>query len=246
VGNEQPAPGTTNGVGQTATRLAATPPTIISYPQPARVSGNLSGFGSGGQAGLPVHLQRQATNGSFKTIVRGTTGPGGSFSLQFNPSKRAVVRVRFPGDAAHGASESRPATINVRPVITWTRPAKRVAPRALIRVPGTIAPRKSIVKLIVVRRSGKGRKGVVASVPAKASSGKFTARMRIRNAGLYRMRVIFSGDKKNLPIYGKWFFVRVAKGRGGTAAPAPAPESTAPPPAPVEGDAGGTAPQKRR
>ena len=246
VGNQQPATSNQDGVGQTATRLAATPPTIVHFPQPARVAGNLSSFGGSGEAGLPVELQRQATNGSFKTIVRGTTGAGGSFAMQFSPSKRAVVRVRFPGDASRGASESRAATVNVRPRLTWTRPATQIAPRALIRVPGTIAPRKSTVRLIVVRRSGKGRKGVVANVPARASSGKFTARMRIRNPGLYRMRMIFSGDKKNLPIYGKWFFVRIKKGAGGTATPPSAPESTGPPPAPIEGDAGGTAPQKRR
>jgi hypothetical protein len=245
VGNQQPDAGTTDGVGQAATRLAATPPTIVSYPQPARVTGNLRTFGGSGEAGLPIQLQRQATNGSFKTIVRGTTGAGGSFALQFNPSKRAVVRVHFPGDSTHGASESRAATINVRPVLSWTRPATRVAPKALIRVPGTIAPRTPTVRLIVVRKSGKGRKGVVASVPARASSGKFTARMRIRNAGLYRMRVIFAGDKKNLAIYGKWFYVRVKKGGGGTAAPpTTTPETTAPTTPPASQDGAGGTPAK--
>jgi hypothetical protein len=248
VGNLQPGPSTPSGAGQTATRLAASPPTIIAYPSPARVTGNLSTFGGSGESGLPVELQRQATSGAFKTIVRGTTGAGGSFALSFNPSKRAVVRVRFPGDASREASESRPATVNVRPVITWTRPASRVAPKALITVPGTIAPRKSVVKLIVVRRSGKGRKGVVAGVPAKARSGRFKARIRIRNAGLYRMRVIFSGDKKNLPIYGKWFFVRVKKGAGGTAPPpgTPPESTTTTTPPPSNDGAGGTAAQTRR
>jgi hypothetical protein len=245
VGDQQPSSSPPSGVGQTATRLAATPPTIVAYPNPARVTGNLSTFGGGGEGGLPVELQRQGTNGSFKTIVRGTTGPGGSFALTFNPSKRAVVRVRFPGDSSHGASESRPATVNVRPVLSWTRPATQAAPKALISVPGTIAPRKPVVRLIVVRRSGKGRKGVVASVPAKASSGKYKAGIRIQNAGLYRMRVIFSGDKKNLAIYGKWFFVRVKKGAGGTT-PAPAtPETTTAPP-PSNDGAGGTTAQTRR
>jgi hypothetical protein len=114
-------------------------------------------------------------------------------------------------------------------------------------VPGTIAPRKPTVRLIVVRKSGKGRKGVVASVPAKARSGKFTARIRITGAGLYRMRVIFAGDKKNLAIYGKWFYVRVKKGGGGTAAPPTAtPETTAPAPPPSNDGAGGTPAKTRR
>jgi hypothetical protein len=245
VGDQQPQQ--QGGSTQSATRTVATPPTVISYPQPARVTGSLSSFGGGLEAGLPVQLQRQTTRGGFKTIVRGTTGTGGSFALQFNPSKRAVVRVRFPGDTAHGASESKAAVVGVRPLLTWSRPAARSAPKALIRVPGTITPRKATVRLIVERRSGKGRKGVVARVPARASSGKFAARIRIRNAGLYRMRMIFAGDRKNLPIYGKWFFVRVKKGGGGTAAPAPAPESTAPPAPTPDAGAGGTeAPAGRR
>ena len=129
-------------------------------------------------------VHRQATNGSFKTIVRGTTGDGGSFALEFNPSKRAVVRVRFPGDASHGASESKPATVNVRPQLSWTRPSPQVAPGALVTVPGAIAPRKSSVRLVVERRSGKGRKGRVASVAAKAGTGKYNARIRLKTAGL--------------------------------------------------------------
>jgi hypothetical protein len=243
VGNVQPtSPGTTNGVAQTATRLVATPPTVIGYPQLARVAGNLSDFGGGGESGLPVQLQRQTTSGSFKTIVRGTTGDGGSFALQFNPSKRAVVRVRFPGDASHGASESRPATINVRPQLSWTRPASRMAPGRIVSVPGAIAPRKPVVRLVVERRSGKGRKGRIASVAAKASSGKYKARIRLKTAGLYRMYVVFAGDKKNLTVSSKKFYVRVKKGGGGTAAPAP--EATTPTPPPT-GDGGGTAATRR-
>jgi hypothetical protein len=243
VGNVQPttpAPG--GGAAQTATRLVATPPTVIGYPQAARVTGNVSDFGGGGDSGLPVQLQRQTAGGGFKTIVRGATGDGGSFALEFNPSKRAVVRVRFPGDASHGASESKPATVNVRPQLSWTRPSPQVAPGALVTVPGAIAPRKASVRLVVERRSGKGRKGRVAGVAAKASSGAYRARIRLKTPGLYRLYVVFVGDKKNLPVSSKKFFVRVKKGGGGTAAPAPEATTPAPPPT---GDGGGTAATRR-
>ena len=242
AGNVQPQPGTNNGVSQTATRLLATPPTVIAYPQPARVTGRVSSFGGGGDGGLPVQLQRQTASGSFKTIVRGTTGAGGSFALAFNPSKRAVVRVRFPGDSSHGASESRPATINVRPQLAWTRPASSATPGAIVSVPGAIAPRKPSVRLVVQRRSGKGRKGRIASIAARAGTGRYKARIRLRTAGLYRMYVVYVGDKKNLPVSSKPFFVRVKKGGGGTAAPAP--ETTAPPQS-TTGDGGGTAATRR-
>jgi hypothetical protein len=242
VGSVQPsAPAATgNGVGQTATRLVATPPTVVAYPQPARVTGTLTG---GGQ-GLPVELQRQGSSGAFKTIGRATTGPGGSFAVQFAPSKRAVVRVRFAGDPSHRSSLSRAATINVKPQLTWTRPASSAAPGALVAVPGAIAPRKASVRLVVERRSGKGRKGRIASIAAKASSGRYKARVRLRTAGLYRLQVVFVGDKKNLPVSSKRFYVRVKKGGGGTAAPA-TPETSAPPQS-SSGDGGGTAAARSR
>ena len=241
VGNVQPStPSSGNGVGRATTRLVATPPTIVAYPQPARITGTVNGGGSG----LPVQLQRQATGGSFKTIVRGTTGGGGSFALQFNPSKRAVVRVLFPGDSSHRSSKSRSTAVNVRPQLTWTRPPSRLAPRALVTVPGTIAPRKASVRLVVERRSGRGRKGRIAGIRAKASSGRYNARIRLQTAGLYRLQVVFVGDGKNLAVASKRFYVRVKKGGGGTSAPAPAPESTAPPQG-TTGDGGGTAATKR-
>jgi hypothetical protein len=78
-------------------------------------------------------------------------------------------------------------------------------------------------------------------------SGIPTARPLLHHAGLYRMRMIFSGDKKNLAIYGKWFYVRVKKGGGGTAAPPTAtPETTAPAPPPSNDGAGGTPAKTRR
>ena len=243
VGSVQPTtPGTTNGVGQTATLLVATPPTIVAFPQPARVTGSLSG--GGGESGLPVELQRQGTTGSFKTIARGTTGGGGSFALQFSPSKRAVVRVRFPGDSARRPSVSRAAAINVRPQIGWTRPPSTLRPGGVVTVPGTIAPRKSAVRLVVERRSGKGRKGRIAGINARASSGKFKARIRLSTAGLYRMQLVFLGDRKNLSVSSKRFFVRVKKGGGGTSAPATPPTETTTP-QPTTGDGGGTAATRR-
>ena len=237
----QPVATTPGGTGQAATRLVATPPTIVAYPRPARVAGTLRG----GAAGLPVELQRQSTGGGFKTVVRGTTGTGGSFALQFSPSKRAVVRVRFAGDSSRRSSVSRVAAVNVRPQLTWTRPASRLAPGAVAAVPGTIAPGKPYVRLVVVRVSGKGAKGRVAAITARTrSGGRYSARARLRTAGLYRLQVVFPGDARNLPVASSRFFVRVAKGAAGTSAPAPE-SSTQPPAAEDDGSGGGTAAKRR-
>jgi hypothetical protein len=235
VGNVQPvAGGGGGGVSRSGTKLAAAlaSPAIV-FGQPAQLSGNLRSFGGSSVADVPVELQRQTTGGGFKTVVRGATDDSGSYSLSFQPSKRAVVRVYFPGDTTHRPSQTKAMTIQVLPSLTFSKPPSRVPLRALVSVPGTITPRKPSVRLIVERRSGRGRKGRIATKRAAAGSGRFTARMRLRGAGLYRMYLVFPGDRNNPPIRGATFFVRAAKGRV-TATPGSG-----------GGGGGGTSPQRR-
>jgi hypothetical protein len=234
VGPSAPAAG--GGVSRSGTKVGLQTPrkrTIV-YGQPAELSGTLYQYGGRPVADAQVQLQRQTTGRTFKTIARTTTADGGAWSLAFVPSKRAVVRVAFPGDAAHRTSQSKTATVQVRPNLTFTKPPSRVRTRTLVNVPGTIAPRKSIVRLVVERRSGRGRKGRIASVRTRVRGGRFKARIRLRSNGLYRMYVIYPGDSKNLSARGKSFLVRVAR-RGATSTPAqPQPGAgggTAPPPA---------------
>jgi hypothetical protein len=219
-------------VSRSGTKLVVAPPSApLDYGQPAQLTGELRSFSrSASVADVPVELQRQTTGGSFKTVAKGGTDDSGRFTLSFAPSKRSVVRVHFPGDAAHRASQSRPVTVQVRPTLTFATPASRVRLGALIDVAGTLAPRKSSLRLIVERRSGRGKKGRIATKRVAVSGGRFNARFRLRGAGLFRMQLFFLGDKDNLPVQGKAFFVRAAKGA----------------PAPPAGTGGGTAPRKIR
>jgi hypothetical protein len=232
VGNVQPVGGG-GGVSRSGTKIAAavTSPSIV-YGQPAQLSGRLYSYGGSAVADVQLELQRQTAGGGFKTVARGTTDDSGNYTLSFAPSKRAVVRVLFTGDTAHRSSTSRPVTIQVVPSLTFAKPASRVRLRGLVTVPGTIAPRKTSVSLVVERRSGRGRKGRIAVKRVAARTGRFTARMRLRGAGLYRMYVVFPGDNHNPPLRGRAFFVRAVNGR-----------VAAPPPA--SGTGGGTAPQRR-
>jgi hypothetical protein len=235
VGNQQPIAGGGGGGGgggvtRYGTKLAATAPAAaIVFGQPAQIGGRLYAYGGNAVADVPVALQRQTAGGGFKTVVRGATDDGGNFSLSFQPSKRAVVRVLFEGDASHRPSQSKPAALQIRPALTFATPASRVGLRGLVSLDGTIAPRKSSVRLVVERRSGRGKKGRIAYKRVAASGGRFTARMRLRGAGLYRMYLVFPGDANNLPVVGKAFFVRAAKGAR----------------APAAGTGGGTAPARR-
>jgi hypothetical protein len=202
------------------------------YGQPAQLSGNLIQYGGAAVADVPVELQRQTSARTFKTIARTTTGDGGGFTLSFVPSKRAVVRVAFPGDTTHRTSQSKITTIQVRPNLTFAKPPSRVRTRTLVTVPGSIAPRKGSVRLIVERRSGRGKKGRIATIRARASRGPFKARIRLRSNGLYRMYLVYPGDRNNLSARGKSFLVRVAR-RGATSTPTQPPST---------GGGGGTAP----
>jgi hypothetical protein len=230
VGPTAPAGGGGGGATRFGTKLAATAPSrALVYGQPASIRGRLYAYGGNAVADVPVALQRQTTGGGFKTVVRGATDDAGNFALSFQPSKRAVVRVLYAGDASHRPSQSKPTTVQIRPALTFATPASRVRLRGLVTVPGTISPRKSSVRLIVERRSGRGKKGRIAYKRVAAQGGRFTARMRLRGAGLYRMRLVFSGDSSNVPVSGKAFFVRAAKGAR----------------APAAGSGGGTAPSRR-
>ncbi|MEA2480278.1 MAG: hypothetical protein QOJ07_2200, partial [Thermoleophilaceae bacterium] len=164
VGDLEPAtPPSTGGGGpgtRAATRLVVSAaPSILAYPGATHVTGRLATVDGGGVADAPVELQRQGTNGTFKAVARAVTSDDGSFELPFAPSKRAVVRVLFPGDATHGATQSKAATVLVRPALTATPPASRVKAGGLVTIPGTISPAKATVRLVLERRSGKGKHG---------------------------------------------------------------------------------------
>ena len=234
VGPASPTAGGTSRFG-TKVQLSSTRKRTLTYGQPAALSGRLVRYGGEPVVDAPVELQRQTSARRFKTIARSTTADDGSFSVAVTPSKRAVVRVAFPGDGARRASNSKVTTIQVRPQLTFTKPASRVRKRSLIRVPGRIAPRKGSVRLVIERRKGRGKKGRVATVRASARRGPFTARIRLHSNGLYRMYLLYPGDRNNLSARGRSFFVRVS-----TRAPASAPSQ------PSDGAGGGTAPPAAR
>ena len=209
------------------TRLSLRSPKRITYPKPARLSGSLVG----GARGLTVYLQRMSSSGAFRSIRKAKTGTGGKFAFELKATRRAVVRVRYPGSARYGASQSRRATVQVRPAIRFTRPPSLAEPRALISVPGTIKPSKSQLRLQLQRRSGE-RWRAAGTLRVKATRGRFKARVRLSRAGSYRLRLVFPGDSRNVATHARWFEVQVSP----PAAP-PAPDTTS--------GEGGTAPAKR-
>ena len=231
VGDVEPT-----GVATSATRVAVRRTKVVTYPRPARIKGALTSSNGVPTQGLRVQLQRRSSSGSFRTIGETATDENDAYAFEYKPSRRAVVRVRFPGDANFGASASRPTSIAVRPGLTFRQPASRMLPRALITVPGTVKPRKGRVYLQVQRRSGK-RYRAWAKVSRKTTrAGRYKMRIRLRRTGLYRMRLVTRKDKRNATGKTKYFKVRVTR-------------SASPSPPPASGDTtseGGTTPKSRR
>jgi hypothetical protein len=229
VGDVQPTGAATN-----ATRLGVRRSKVVTYPRPARVAGTLRSYNGVPTQGLTVELQRLSSGGTFRTIATTTSDEDDKYEFELKPSRRTVVRVRFPGDANYGASESRAATIQVRPGLTFAQPASEVRPKALITVPGTVKPRKGYVWLQVQRRSGSRYRSFVWLRKKTTRSGRFKLGFRARRTGLYRMRIVTRKDKRNLARKSKYFKVRVSRSVAVT-----------PPPQEAPGE-GGTAPPTRR
>jgi hypothetical protein len=232
VGDVQPT-----GVGTNATRLGVRPSKVVTYPRPAAVSGTLRSYNGVPAQGRAVQLQRLSSGGTFRTVAETVVNADDRYSFELKPTRRTVVRVRFPGDAVFGASVSRSATINVRPEITLVQPAARVRPSALLTVPGTVKPRKAYAWLQIQRRSGSRYRTVATLRKKTTRSGRFRFRARLRTTGVYRMRVITRKDKRNIAGKVKYFNVRVTRSAGA----APAPDGS---PGDVTGDQGGTSPTR--
>jgi len=58
-------------------------------------------------------------------------------------------------------------------------------------------PRRGRLVLEVQRKGSRGRMSTVARLPVKVRSGRYAARLRLRRAGLHRLRVASRADARN-------------------------------------------------
>jgi hypothetical protein len=79
---------------------------------------------------------------------------------------------------------------------------------ALLATAGTIAPAKPFVTLVLDRRHGKAWEHF-RRIVIDASTGDFAKKVRLRKAGLYRVRARFDGDESNGPVRSATYRVRV-------------------------------------
>lgn len=152
------------------------------------------------RAGREVRLQYAPRDGDFRTVKTGETGKNGRYRLGHRPMRTGRVRV-LTGGASASASRTRSVKVVAR-IATARR--KHVKSGRRTTVSGRVKPGYRGRRVLIQQRK-KGR-WVTVDRDRTARKGRFAGYWKVkRNAGRYRTRVVFRGDKRNAR--------RVAKGR---------------------------------
>jgi len=148
----------------------------------------IRGFVNPRTAGRQVRLEHAPGGQGFRPLATAATGTDGSYRFAVKATRSGSYRA-----VAQGAAVASP----VRRVIVVARLAGRSVRHVLggraVRVKGTLLPRLRGRTLRLQLRTRHGWK-TVDRVRTRAG-GRFRAAFRPRHAGIYRLRVRFSGDR---------------------------------------------------
>lgn len=188
--------------------------TSLLYPEPARLTGSVSG---GGQIWVQV-----AAGPAYRTVGRTDPTADGSWALELPLTRGHAIRaLQVLPDGTHGAA-SAPVQISLTPVLTATAP-RRVLAGKLVPIQGTIGPHERTLVASAWLQGRSGRYSFVRRLAITARGGSFSARMPLRGSGVYRLRVRFAGTRFALPASAPDLYVRAVRNKrslsGGAAAP---------------------------
>jgi hypothetical protein len=188
----------------------------LAFPQPVAVSGRLALSDGTALSGVAVQIQVRTLRGHWVSVTTANTDSDGNWTATVNSSRTLSVRAYWPGDGTHRAVASSRATVLVQPTLSLAASTKRLQAGARLKLSGAIAPRKTVVGLVVQRRARGGWRGAGPS-SARAHGGRYAVALHPA-AGLYRARATFAGDKRNPKASSPSVFFRVL--------PAPRPKGT--------------------
>jgi hypothetical protein len=164
----------------------------VDYRQPVLVSGNLLAADGRPLAGEALRLQ-VSPDGRWHNSRRLATRPDGSFATELRPRLRMYVRLRFRGHADLRGSGSSRLLLRVHPVITIDRPPTRARAGRPVRLTGSVAPRKRLLRLVLQQRLGAGWRKV-GTRTVLARRGRFATSFVPEAAGRYRFYVVAPAD----------------------------------------------------
>jgi len=188
--------------------------TTAQYPEPARLSGSLSG---GGEVWVQV-----AAGSAYRTVAKTRPSSDGAWAAEIPLSRGHAFRaLQVLSDGSHGAA-STPVQVSLRPAISASGP-RRVVRNTAMPISGTISPAQGRLTASTWIKGSDGKYRYVRRVGFRVANGRFSARVPLGRAGLYRVRIAFAGTKFALPATAPDIHVRAVTSRkrlsGGAAAP---------------------------
>jgi hypothetical protein len=174
-----------------ASRLA------LAYPEPAQLTGMLLDGNAQPIGGQQVRIQVLTAKG-YRAVKSAVTGPDGRFTADLPTSRNRRVR------ALVGRVSSRPIQLRVRPALQVRPPARRVLRGRRAVLTGTLRPRRGTVVVEAARQIGT-RFVRAARVRVRVREGRFRGAVRLVRPGLYRLRVRFTGDRRNSSVQSDWY-----------------------------------------
>jgi N-acetylmuramoyl-L-alanine amidase len=165
---------------------------VVPYGQPAGFAGLVIRPGGGAAAGIPVSLQKRGRTGAWVTVARATAGPDGSWAIEVPWRRTGAVRARA------GTASSVVTNVDVVGSVKLRLPARRRIPRgSVLRLSGRVRPADP-VRVLVEFKGRDGRWRRVRVVGARVQGTNFSAVMRMRRPGLYRLTARTAGPGQRI------------------------------------------------
>jgi hypothetical protein len=186
------------------------PRATLRYPARARLTGRLSAPSGEVVGGADIHVQ--ALRGrSIRLLARATTEADGSWTAAIAIRRNWVVRAVdvAPGNTVRTASPR--VSLNVAPALSASLSTRRTRAGGRVRVSGRIAPAKSRLAVQLARQGRGGRFGRARRLALRARGGRFSRTLRLSRAGLYRVRVLFGGDRLHAQSASRSLYVRALR-----------------------------------
>jgi hypothetical protein len=176
--------------------------TALHYPEPAMLSGSLSG---GGRVAVQV-----SGTGGFVTVAHADPAPDGTWSAELPLTRGHQVRaMQIAPDGSHGAV-SAPLAISLTPELTAQAPRRVLMGRA-VTVTGAIGPHEPRVSIALAFQGRGGRFNFVRRITVATRRGAFRSALLLRRPGVYRIGVHYLGSSQALPAQAPDLFVRAAR-----------------------------------
>ena len=191
-------------------------PKVVSFGERPLVQGRLRLFRGDPVDDATIEVQ-SLTGTAWRTLAQTTSDEDGSFDVDVPASARRVLRVRFPGDLLRQASTSKRTVVLVRPTLSSHASVRRAAVGRTPVISGRISPAKRRLVMVVEHRRGRGGFRRVRREVLRVRGGEFRRGVRLGAPGLHRVTLVFTGDRRNLPVSGEAVYVRALASRGGGA-----------------------------